>query len=463
MRLLVDSGNYFTRTGNDELRVIRNSSEIEVFPEEEKIEIIVSPPQSERILEISGSDMIAVVDGGVKVSEFVDAIEKEGLFFPVGTLLFDNITMAQMIDDGFISDLESGFGRLREYILSLEIVTSAGEVISSGSRSVKDVTGYNITGFVYGAMGRCGLVTKVVAKLIPIFEYTRMIAYSGNLNILERLSSRINFEVGSVCQTIYYTESLAHIYEAGEWGDDTITVKQRSGPNKNISFTKTELEAVLTVRLESGSEDALGRAEDTIEKIVASNSVGVQRVHESELTGRTIIDRLLKTDEECVAAIHISFYLQADVESPVGGLVWENLYPRRIHYVLPCREETRLCDLRRTGISRYLCESGWNLTGLRVECIVPIGNSLEKLPVGDERLIEYLFRSKDTEDVKIAEILKDVFLFFYGDSYRDESEGDSVNESFSTRESGQINRNNVRRLNSRLLRLFDPERIIINK
>jgi glycolate oxidase len=212
VRLLVDSGNYFTRIGNDELRVIKDSSEIEAFSEEEKIEVVVSPPQFERILEISGSDMLAVVDGGVKVSEFVEAIRKEGLYFPAGTLLFDNITMAQMIDDGFVSDLESGFGRLREYILSLEIVTSAGEVISSGSRSVKDVTGYNITGFVYGAMGRCGLVTKVVTKLIPIYEHKRMAAYGGNANVLERLSSRINFGVGSVCQTIYYAGSLTHIY-----------------------------------------------------------------------------------------------------------------------------------------------------------------------------------------------------------------------------------------------------------
>jgi len=453
LRILIDQSGYFERIGNDQSREIKDSSEIESYPKKEIISVVVSPVNFEKKLEISGSDMLAVVDGGVKVSDFVETVRKEGLFFPAGNLLFDNITMAQMVDDGYISDLESSYGRLREYILSLKIVTPAGEEISSGSHSVKDVTGYNITGFVYGANGRCGLVAKIVTKLIPVYKYTKMISYGGRVKDLESFSSRINFEVGSVNQTIYYADSLSIVYESEECGVKALAEKEQTRPK--ISFTKTEVEAVLTVRLESGSEDALGYAEDSIDKIIVSNEVNAEKIFESELTGRNIIEGMFQNGEEYAAAIHVSFYPKADAEYPIKGIFWKSFNPQRIHYILPCRKDTRFCDLRRTEIGRFLGESDLNFTGLKVECIAPICNLLEKLPVDDERLTEYIFQAEDMKDVKISEILNDPNFPFYGDSGMD-----NVKESLSPGMGDETNRINVRELNSRLLRLFDPERII---
>ena len=462
--VLVDSSGYFTRIGNGELAVIKKSCEIEAFSEKGEIIIVLSPVNLERIMEISVSDMLAVVDGGVRVSEFNEAIRKEGLLFPTGTLLYNNITMAQLVDDGFVSCLESGFGGLREYILSIDIVTAAGEIISPGSHSVKDVTGYNITGFVYGAMGRCGLVTKIVTRLIPACEYSRIVTYGGKGRVLEKLSSIVNLEVGPVSQTIYYAESLALVCKKGKLNGGVIPPGKEGSPaKKRIPFNTGKTKAVLAVRLESGNEETLGSAEDIIEKIIISNGLEADKIIESELKERNIVGELFEAVEECAAAIHISFYHQGDLEPPVGGVVWKTLYPHRIHYLLPCRKDTKLSDLRKTAVSSFLDELEWDLSGLRVECIVIRDNSLEKLPVGDERLIEYVFSSKEMEDVKIADILKDVYVFFYGNSYREERE--SVFETVQplNDKNAKVDKKSIHKLNSRLLRLFDPERIIIRK
>jgi FAD/FMN-containing dehydrogenase len=59
------------------------------------------------------------------------------------------------------------YGGLREYILSVELVTGAGEIVHFGSRSVKDVAGYEVIGMLLGGGGRYGMITEVTLRLIP--------------------------------------------------------------------------------------------------------------------------------------------------------------------------------------------------------------------------------------------------------------------------------------------------------
>ena len=59
------------------------------------------------------------------------------------------------------------FGGLREYVLSLELALPRGEIVRSGSRAVKDVTGYNLAGFVMGGGGRCGMIARSTLRLLP--------------------------------------------------------------------------------------------------------------------------------------------------------------------------------------------------------------------------------------------------------------------------------------------------------
>ncbi len=456
LSVLIDSGGYFNRLENGKKIIIEDIDEIEDFARDAEIVIAVSQTGMKGILDISEEDMLAVTEGGVGVSDFLKEIRGKGLFFPLGTPLYDNITMAQLVDEGFVSDLDSGYGNLREYILSLEIVTPAGEVISSGSRSVKDVAGYNITGFVYGAMGRCGLITKVVSKLLPAYKSTELIYWRAEATVLEMLSSKIIFEVGSLCQTIYHAGSLRFI-EGGKNrpGGSEFPEGQPAGESM---FSD---DAVLGVRLESESADALQCAQDAIEKIIISNSLKVEKFcPEGSFSGRDIIEGLFNAGEEYAAVIHISFTPRADIDIPAESIAWENLYPRRIHYLIPCNGGTRISDLRGTPVVRSLSEEG--VPGLRAECIVPKGDSLEKLPIGDWRLAGHIFNSEDGGDVKIVEVIRDVPYYFHS-GIGIEREGFTEKNAYLPSGGSKAGREDLLELNQSLLRLFDPVRMITAK
>lgn len=146
----------------------KSLSEIEAIDNDEEVLVIVSHSAMDSIEEISRSDLLAVVGGGVEFGRFFDTISKEGFFFPHEP---DGRTAASTIAGLLMGNVrfptDAAFGRLREYILALEIALPRGEVIHVGCRAVKDVTAYDIAGFVTGAGGRCGMIARATIRLLP--------------------------------------------------------------------------------------------------------------------------------------------------------------------------------------------------------------------------------------------------------------------------------------------------------
>lgn len=66
----------------------------------------------------------------------------------------------------------SGSGRIkagaaRDHLLGVEVITGRGEVIKSGGRVVKNVTGYDLPKLMAGSRGSLGVLIKVTLKTMP--------------------------------------------------------------------------------------------------------------------------------------------------------------------------------------------------------------------------------------------------------------------------------------------------------
>lgn len=130
--------------------------------------VVLSHSAMNRIREISQEDFLAVVDGGARFGDFAAAVREAGLFFPhEADVATGDTTIAGLVLAGAKFPTEERFGRLREHILSLELVIPKGEIVRVGSRSVKDVTGYDLIGFAMGAGSRCGMIARATLRLLP--------------------------------------------------------------------------------------------------------------------------------------------------------------------------------------------------------------------------------------------------------------------------------------------------------
>jgi glycolate oxidase len=134
----------------------------------EGLSAVVSFENLSGILEISHSDMLLRAGGGTPVSGIAAAAEEAGLWFPHwDDSIGKEMDIASLLMEAPVLKVSEAYGGLREYILSVELVTGGGEKVRFGSRAVKDVAGYEVIGMLIGAGGMYGMITEVTLRLIP--------------------------------------------------------------------------------------------------------------------------------------------------------------------------------------------------------------------------------------------------------------------------------------------------------
>lgn len=160
------------------------------------------------IHEVSTSDFLAVAGGGATLAGVLEAARGAGLSFPhEPDFLSRNATLAEIVMDGSVFRTEGRFGGLREYILGLEIATPAGEIVRTGSRSVKDVTGYDIAGLLMGSGGRCGMIARATLRLLPARGTRLRFACAGDAASVERFASSVHAALDAAFLDFYEDEA----------------------------------------------------------------------------------------------------------------------------------------------------------------------------------------------------------------------------------------------------------------
>ncbi|MBI5233377.1 MAG: FAD-binding protein [Deltaproteobacteria bacterium] len=140
--------------------------------------VILSLEKMHRIVEIDSLDLTAVVEPGVITGHLHDAVEKQGLFYPPdpSSLKFSTI-------GGNIAECAGGpralkYGVTKDYVLGLEVVLPTGEIINTGTRTMKGVVGYDLTRLIVGSEGTLGVMTRATLSLLPFPEAQKTILAS---------------------------------------------------------------------------------------------------------------------------------------------------------------------------------------------------------------------------------------------------------------------------------------------
>ncbi|MBD3415380.1 MAG: FAD-binding protein [Candidatus Aminicenantes bacterium] len=128
--------------------------------------IVLSLEKMDRIVEVDTDNQMAVVEAGVTLMDFYEAVNDAGLFFPphpgdesamIGGLIAANAGGARAVK----------YGVIRNYIKGMEVVLASGKVIRPGGKVMKSSTGYNLLNLFIGSEGTLGVVTSAVIQLMP--------------------------------------------------------------------------------------------------------------------------------------------------------------------------------------------------------------------------------------------------------------------------------------------------------
>jgi glycolate oxidase len=220
--------------------------------------ILISMERFNKILEIDEFNFQAVVQAGVITQVFQEELEKVGLFYPV-----DPASRGSCFIGGNVAECSGGpraakYGVTRNYILALEFVTPTGEIIFTGSRTIKNVTGYSLTQLLCGSEGTLGIVTKIVFRVLSLPKYKKILLIAYN-NLNDCISS------------------VAEIYRSGVnpaaiefLPKDAIKAAENQ---LSKSFPNSNSEAQLLIELDGNNEEVLNfdvqTIADTVEKYSA--------------------------------------------------------------------------------------------------------------------------------------------------------------------------------------------------
>lgn len=120
-----------------------------------------------RILEIDATDLLIRVQPGVSTLEVQQAVQKIGLFYPPDPSSGRIATIGGNIAENSGGPRSFHYGTTKRYVLGLEVVLADGTVLHTGGRTVKDVTGYDLTSLFVGSEGTLGIVTEATLRLFP--------------------------------------------------------------------------------------------------------------------------------------------------------------------------------------------------------------------------------------------------------------------------------------------------------
>jgi len=130
--------------------------------------IVLSCERMERILDIDHENLMVVTEPGIITGVLQSAVEAENLFYPPDPASLASCSIGGNVAEGAGGSRAVKYGTTKDYVNGLQVVLPSGEVISTGGKVVKDVTGYNLTQLIIGSEGTLGIVTQIILRLIPL-------------------------------------------------------------------------------------------------------------------------------------------------------------------------------------------------------------------------------------------------------------------------------------------------------
>ena len=128
-------------------------------------EIVLSTARMTRILEILPDDLLAVVEPGILNADLNAALASHGVWWAPDPASRAISTVGGNIATGAGGLLCAKYGVVRDAVLGVDLVLADGRLLRLGHRTVKGVTGLDLTSLVIGSEGTLGVIVGATLKL----------------------------------------------------------------------------------------------------------------------------------------------------------------------------------------------------------------------------------------------------------------------------------------------------------
>ena len=131
--------------------------------------ILMSFEKMTKIVAVHADDFQVTVQPGIGHKDLNAELARYGLFFPPDPGA--NATVGGMLANNAAGIRTVKYGASKDNVLKMQVALADGRLISVGSRSVKQASGYDLLHLFVGSEGTLGIITEATLKLVPVPMY----------------------------------------------------------------------------------------------------------------------------------------------------------------------------------------------------------------------------------------------------------------------------------------------------
>ena len=149
-----------------------NGTKMEMGGIPKKIDILLSTGRLNRITDRDCENLTLSAESGLTLGEVQQGLAKvgKGYFLPLDPPFTDKATLGGIVATNSTGPKRLLYGTVRDLIIGTKAVFPNGDIVVSGGKTVKNVSGYDMCKLLIGSYGTLGILCEMTFKLLPLPE-----------------------------------------------------------------------------------------------------------------------------------------------------------------------------------------------------------------------------------------------------------------------------------------------------
>jgi FAD/FMN-containing dehydrogenase len=138
----------------------------------ERLDLVICTSRMNHMLDVDTSNLTITVEAGVKFRDIQArlATEEDRCYLPIDPSCSNTATIGGVVATNSAGPRRLLYNLPRDMILGVRVVAPNGEIAGAGGKTVKNVSGYDISKLMVGSMGSLGILCEMTFKLLPLPE-----------------------------------------------------------------------------------------------------------------------------------------------------------------------------------------------------------------------------------------------------------------------------------------------------
>jgi glycolate oxidase FAD binding subunit len=149
-----------------------NGSKMKMGGIPRKIDIVLSTRRLNRITDRDCENLTLAAESGLTLGEVQQGLAKvgKGYFLPLDPPFTDQATLGGIVATNSSGPKRLLYGSARDMMIGAKAVFPNGDIVVSGGKTVKNVSGYDMCKLLIGSYGTLGILCEMTFKLLPLPE-----------------------------------------------------------------------------------------------------------------------------------------------------------------------------------------------------------------------------------------------------------------------------------------------------